>query len=161
LIDLLCLLGVGKTKGPEFIFLLAGSIHGVKYSHARAKLIENIKNKQLEDMKRKQNGEIELGDDLFTQFIRKENKIFKHNLHKKKNDNDNNNNDDNNNDNDNSKDNNNDDDKSNNQNIKYHDNGGNDHSSIIIPNHPCSITSLSIADNELGKEPSYFTCTIV
>lgn len=139
---------VGKIKGPEFIFLLAGSIHGVKYSHARAKLIENIKNKQLEDMKRKQNGEIELGDDLFTQFIRKENKVFKHNLHKKKNDNDTNNNND-------------DDDKSNNQNIKYHDNGGNDHSSIIIPNHPCSITSLSIADNELGKEPSYFTCTIV
>ena len=160
MIDLLYLFGVGKIKGPEFIFLLAGSIHGVKYSHARAKLIENIKNKQLEDMKRKQNGEIELGDDLFTQFIRKENKVFKHNLHKKKNDNDNNNDGDDN-DNDSSKDNNNDDDKSNNQNIKYHDNGGNDHSSIIIPNHPCSITSLSIADNELGKEPSYFTCAIV
>ena len=144
---LFVLLAVGKIKGPEFIFLLAGFIHGVKYSHARAKLIENIKNKQIENMKRKQNGEIDLGDDLLTQFIKKENKVYKHNLHKK------NNNDNDDNDNDSSKDNNNNDDdhNSNNQYSKNDENnGGNDHSSIIIPNHPCSITSLSIADNELG-----------
>lgn len=115
----------------------------MKYSQARAQFIENVRNKQLEDMKRRQNGEVDMGEDLLTKFILKENKMFKQKLHSKSESKDN---------------------------TEDHGSvGDDDHSknsraisdtdtSVVIPQHPCSLASLSIADNELGTFYPYISC---